>query len=267
MKTQSLRVPAFLMLTCVLFGGSAPGMQKPTGFKVKTDDGYDIAGDIAMPKVAKDKTAPLVIFVHDSNGRRSHFADAQAKFHRAGFASVTFDLRGHGDSEKKDGRPVKLDGDDEWKLMRRDLSGVINYCREQKDIDMERIVIVGAGFGASLALKLATIDDGVKAVICLSCPLAAPYTKDDCSKLVEKLSIKNIPMLMMTGKGDDDKKNAKDIKYYADKANASAKLEIKNQTIDAKGVELLSQKPGLADEMITWVKKNAFDPAKPPAKK
>lgn len=241
-------------------------LQKPSEFTIKTDDGYEIHADIVIPKKGKDTKAPLAIFVHDARGRRTQFSEAQAKFYKAGYAAVTFDLRGHNQSTKFDGREIDLSKDDPWKLMRRDLSGILNYCKEQKDIDTDRVVIMGAGFGATLALKLATIDEGIKGVVALSCPLAAQYTKEDCSKLVEKLSVKSVPMLFYTGKAEDDKKNAKDIKYYAEKANAGGKFEVKNQTIDAKGADLLSQKPGIVDEAVTWLKKNAFDPAKDPAK-
>jgi dienelactone hydrolase len=248
-----------LGMAFVAIASGAALAQKPSEFVVKTDDGYEIHGDVMLQK-KKDVKLPVVIFIHDAKGRRTQFGDAAAKFYKAGYAAVTFDLRGHNQSNKKDGREINLEKDDEWKLMRRDISAVVNWCKEQKDLDTDRIVVVGAGFGASLALKLATIEDGVKAVVALSCPLAAPYTKDDSSKFVEKLAPKT-PMLMFAGKNDDEKKNLKDIKYYAEKANPKA-FETKPQSIDAKGADLLAQKPSLADEMISWIKKNVFDPAK-----
>ncbi|MBI3820710.1 MAG: dienelactone hydrolase family protein [Planctomycetes bacterium] len=257
------------ILSLLIGGVLAPpalAFQKPTDFSVKTDDNYEIHGEILIPKKAKDAKSPLAIFVHDAKGRRSQFSDAQMKFFKSGYAAVIFDLRGHNQSSKFEGREIDLSKDDPWKLMRRDLSAVIGYCKEQKDVDTDRIVLIGAGFGATLALKFATIDETVKGVVCLSCPLSAPYSKDDSSKFVEKLSVKSIPMLLYTGKTDDDKKAAKDIKFYADKANASGKFEVKNLPIDAKSGELLAQKPSLADEFVAWFKKNAFDPTKDPAK-
>ncbi|MFN0205191.1 MAG: alpha/beta hydrolase [Planctomycetota bacterium] len=254
MKSTIFGISLFVILV-----NAAAAPQKPSDFVVKTDDGYQINGDVMIQK-KKDAKFPVVVFIHDAKGRRTQFSDAAAKFYKAGYAAVTFDLRGHNQSTKKEGRDINLEKDDEWKLMRRDVAAVLNWCKEQKELDTDRIVMIGAGFGAALALKSGTIDEGVKAVITLSCPLAAPYTKDDCSKFVEKLAPKTA-MLMYAGKGEDDKKNLKDIKYYAEKANPKAFLD-KPQSIDAKGADLLAQKPGIADEMIAWLKKNAFDPAK-----
>jgi dienelactone hydrolase len=235
--------------------------QKPDTFTVKTEDEFTIHGELQVPK-KKDAKSPLVVFIHDAKGKRSQYSEAAGKFFRAGYAVVTFDLRGHNESDKKDGRAIDLEKDETWKFMRRDLSAAIKHCQEQAGVDGDRVVYVGSGFGAAMALKAGASDESTKAVIGLSTPLAQPFTKDDCSKPIKTLAAK-VPILLVTGKGEDDKKNAKYLETYAKEASPKA-FEIKNVPNDVHGADLLAAKPSLAEEMIAWLKKNGVDPAAKP---
>ncbi|MBL8693210.1 MAG: alpha/beta fold hydrolase [Planctomycetes bacterium] len=243
-------------LPCLL---AFAAVQKPNAFKIETDDGYTIAGDLAVPK-RKEGKAPLVIFIHDAEGKRAPFAEPANKFFRAGFATVTFDLRGHGESTKgKNGRDIEIK-DELFKSMRRDLAAVLKHCGDQAGVDTDSLVLIGAGFGATLALKHASNDEAAKAVIVLSPLLADSRTKDDNSKPIEKLAAK--PVMVVTGKYPDDKENATRLEFYA--KQKGGKLEIKNLPIDNRGADLFTARATLADEMLSWVKKNAIDPAKKP---
>lgn len=246
-----------LLAAAAIVAGTA--FQKPDSFSVQTDDGYTIHGDLLVPK-KKDGKSPLVVFVHDAKGKRSQYADAALKFYRAGYATLTFDLRGHNQSDKKDGRAIELDKDETWKFMRRDLGAALKHCGDQAGIDVGKVVYVGAGFGAALALKAAATDDGALAVVGLSTPLAQPYTKDDCAKPLKQLAPK-VPVLLVTGKQEDDKKTAKGLEMYAKDAAPKA-FEIKNLPNDARGADLFAAKPSLADDILAWLKKNGVDPAK-----
>jgi dienelactone hydrolase len=230
--------------------------QKPESFEVKTDDGFTIHGDLLNPK-KKDVKSALVVFIHDAKGKRTQFSDAALKFYRAGFATVTFDLRGHNQSDKKDGRPVAMDKDEDWKFTTRDLRAVKTYCGEQAGIDTDRIVYVGAGFGAAMALKAAAADDGAKGFIGLSTPIAQPFTKDDCAKPVKAIALK-VPMLLYTGKQDDDKNAAKSLGVYAKESSAKV-FDVKNLPNDVRGADLVAVKPSIADEMVAWLKKNGVE--------
>lgn len=251
-----IRLAAATIALAFALAGAAFG-QKAAGFTVTTDDGFTLHGDVRVPKKAKDAKSPLVVFVHEIKGNRSSYADVAEKFFRAGYAAATFDLRGHNESDKKDGRRIDLDDKDHG-FMRRDLSAVLKYFADYPGVDPSRTVLVGAGFGAILALKLGTNDDGVKAIIGLSTPLADAVTKDDASKYVERLGER--ALLLVTGKVDEDKKSAKDIAFYAQKAGSKA-FAVKNLNVDARGADLLSAQGSLAGELVAWTKK-ALDPAK-----
>lgn len=245
-----LAIAAALIAAAALPQGSEP-------FEVKTDDGFTLRGDFYNPK-KKDVKSALVVIVHDAKGKRTQFNDAAGKFVRAGYAVATFDLRGHNQSDKKDGRAISLDKDEDWKFMRRDLTAVVKYCLEQPGVDADRIVYMGAGFGAAMALKAAAADDSAKAFIGLSTPLVQTYTKDDCAKPVRTMA-ERVPMLLYTGKQEDDRNSAKHLGTYAKDANAKV-FDVRNLPNDVRGADLVSVKPGIVDEMISWLKKCGVEP-------
>ena len=234
--------------------------QKPDTFTVKTEDEFTIHGELQVPK--KRTRSPHWWCSSTTPREAIPIFGGRGKFFRAGYAVVTFDLRGHNESDKKDGRAIDLEKDETWKFMRRDLSAAIKHCQEQAGVDGDRVVYVGSGFGAAMALKAGASDESTKAVIGLSTPLAQPFTKDDCSKPIKALAAK-VPILLVTGKGEDDKKNAKYLETYAKEASPKA-FEIKNVPNDVHGADLLAAKPSLAEEMIAWLKKNGVDPAAKP---
>ncbi len=252
-----MRHPILAVVSLALLASAAPA-QKPTEFTVETDDGYVLKGELQLPRLRKDEKAPLAFFIHDAEGKRDTFAEVARRFTQSGFASVLFDLRGHGDSAKKtDGRKVELD-EDLWKLCRRDVSAVLRWCAEQPSIDMGNIAIVGAGFGATQALKAASTDAAMKAVVVLSPYLSDPKSKDDNAKYVERIGER--ALLFITGRFEEDKKNTENLEYYA-KAKGT-KPELKSVPSDYRGADLLTARSSLAGEIVAWVKKNGIDPKK-----
>ena len=113
-----------------------------------TSDGQTIKGIIYKPQKLLE-TNPAVLFLHGWKSRQqteSHYAQVMAK---NGFIAMTYDMRGHGDS----------DGDQEA-LTRKDFLidaiAAYDYLLSIPGVDPERITIAGSSMGSYIAALLAS---------------------------------------------------------------------------------------------------------------
>lgn len=102
---------------------------------------------------------PCIILCHGFGGTRNvllpKFADAFTHF---GFATITFDYRGFGDSMGEKGRIMPG-------MQITDTLTVIEWAREQKYIDGDRIGLWGTSLGGSHAIAAAAQDPVVRCVV------------------------------------------------------------------------------------------------------
>lgn len=103
--------------------------------------------------------SPTVILCHGFCGiREILLPDFAAAFTRAGFATVTFDYRGFGDSEGERGRLVPT-------MQIADIVSVIQWVREQPQLDGERIGLWGTSFGGCHVFAAAAQDAEIKCIV------------------------------------------------------------------------------------------------------
>ncbi|EXU76093.1 UilS family quorum-quenching N-acyl-homoserine lactonase [Erwinia mallotivora] len=103
--------------------------------------------------------SPTVILCHGFCGiREILLPDFAAAFTRAGFATVTFDYRGFGDSEGERGRLVPA-------MQIADIVSVIQWVREQPQLDGERIGLWGTSFGGCHVFAAAAQDAEIKCIV------------------------------------------------------------------------------------------------------
>ena len=106
--------------------------------------------------------------VVDSLARRMQTPDEKRKDTHKSFAVLTVDLRGHGDSttqvlngNRRTIDAAKLGRDDLFAMVRFDMEAVRSFLVEQNDagkLNINRLSIVGAGLGASVAVNWAAVD-------------------------------------------------------------------------------------------------------------
>lgn len=105
------------------------------------------------------KKSPTIILCHGFCGIREillpDFAEA---FTRAGFATITFDYRGFGDSDGERGRLVPA-------MQIADILSVVSWAREQPHLDAERMGIWGTSFGGCHVFGAAAKDSGIKCIV------------------------------------------------------------------------------------------------------
>ncbi len=133
--------------------------ETPLTFK---SQGQQISGVLHLPE--KIWKAPAIIMVHgfmgDKQGTPSGlFVKAARKLVNSGYAVFRFDFRGSGDSE---GDFENQNLDTEF----QDLDVAINFVSGLKEVDKNRIGLVGHSRGGFLSITQASKDSRIKAAVC-----------------------------------------------------------------------------------------------------
>ncbi len=102
------------------------------------------------------KTAATVIVIHGVRKNRTDVLRAALALRHAGFNALVFDGRGHGHSE---GYYVTYGFNE-----RRDVESVIDWLVAQKQIDKDRIGLVGESMGAAIAIQVAAHNEWIRCV-------------------------------------------------------------------------------------------------------
>lgn len=118
-----------------------------------------IALTLWRPAEAAERKLPLIILCHGFCGVRGLLLPAYADaFVRAGFAAVTFDYRGFGDSEGERGRLLPAQ-------QAEDILTVTEWARMQPGIHRKRIGLWGTSLGGGHVFVAASQDPGIKCVV------------------------------------------------------------------------------------------------------
>jgi len=139
--------------------------QEPINFDAP--DGVRIVGTFYGASV---ENSPAVLMLHQYGGSRASYKDLARQFQASGIAVLAIDGRGFGESIKKaDGSKVSANQSSEAvNGMKSDVAAAVKFLGEQKNVGKNRVGIVGASYGSSLALLHAADDPEIKAVALLS---------------------------------------------------------------------------------------------------
>jgi alpha-beta hydrolase superfamily lysophospholipase len=172
----------------LLFGGAAEGAKKrkrrtpeptpvprpadPYRVTIPTADGVALAASF---RPADDPKAPGVLLVHDFSRERREWEPFAEELHGLGYATLSFDLRAHGESTKKAGVKIGLSP----RLLTdpagfpRDVAAAAAWLRTKSP----KTAAVGLSVGGYLAL-LASSRGQVDAAVALSVnePRSAPLS-------------------------------------------------------------------------------------------
>ena len=103
------------------------------------------------------RTRAAVVLLHGSHGTRADTEGHLRMLVRAGFAVLSFDARGHGQS---DGETNALG----WRGA-SDVAGAVTFLRRQPHVDATRIAALGLSMGAEEALRAAASGVPLAAVV------------------------------------------------------------------------------------------------------
>jgi pimeloyl-ACP methyl ester carboxylesterase len=142
------------MTTAVVSSGTAasaansdPGPELQTFDLVKLKASYEMPQGVPAP-------IPAVLFLHGYGENRKVWENFRKQFLQRGWAVMSLDLRGHGDSLTRNQRPIQAVP--EWKSNPRefplDVGPALDWLKKQPRLNSSKIVIVGYDTGANLAL-------------------------------------------------------------------------------------------------------------------
>jgi dienelactone hydrolase len=161
-----------------------------------TKDDWQIHGNLRYPDdLGKNNTAvPAVIQVSGARSNRYSMYRFEEEFSRRGFAVLSIELRGRGQSMQGE----SFDSEEVFEVRENllgspfelDTEGAIDFLASLDGIDADRIAIVGEARGTRSALLAAEADPRVKAMILISA-----YEADErMQRAAESLAI---PMLLI----------------------------------------------------------------------
>jgi alpha-beta hydrolase superfamily lysophospholipase len=102
--------------------------------------------------------APAVIVFHGAGSRKENHADFARTALAHGFVALTFDNRGHGETEGSLGPGVIAD-----------LQRLARFVADRPEVDEERVAVRGSSMGGLLAIHMAAASDAIAAVVAI-CP-------------------------------------------------------------------------------------------------
>jgi alpha-beta hydrolase superfamily lysophospholipase len=193
----ALKHAAFLLLSFC----STVFAAEPQTVKFKAADGTDLVGVYIAP--TKDK--PVVVLLHGLASWKGEWAPLTAALTKQGWGSLSYDLRGHGDSSTHKG----VDGPDgykffgapgpgsQWQKMVDDIGAAFKYLETDQKIARKNLLLGGASLGANAALIYTALTGHPAKVFLLSPGL--DYQKLETLPIVQKTKAK---VLIVTSPAD-----------------------------------------------------------------
>jgi len=136
----------------------------------KTSDGAKIVGLFYRPERLRMKNVPVVLLLHQLGGSKADYYDFVPDILAEGYCALAIDLRGHGESTNINGvsRSWRDFNETDFRKMSYDVISAVRWLDERREVNSDRIAIIGASIGANLALNYAVNDRRVRTVILLS---------------------------------------------------------------------------------------------------
>lgn len=111
-------------------------------------DGDLVRGVLHEPPGTKRRHVPLVLATHGLASSRTEWYGLPARLAEAGYAVLTIDFRGHGESEGERGIQSLA-------RATADMNGAVEAVRNEYGVDADRLALLGHSMGATLALGAA----------------------------------------------------------------------------------------------------------------
>lgn len=218
----------------------------PQNTKFTSAENVEIVGTFyESPKA----NSPAVLLLHQWGSSRKSYEDFAKRLQAKGFGFLAIDGRGFGDSTKTtDNKTVAPSRTDEAvKAMKTDVDNAFQFLTKQKNVDVNRIGIVAASYGSSLAIIYGAENKQVKAVALLS-PGLNYFGNMPTEPAVKNYSER--PLLLVAA--EDDKESAETVKKLKE---ADAKSETQIYEKGGHGTGIFAAKVGLEDLLEEFLTK------------
>jgi len=212
-----------------------------------TSDNISIQATFSHPKGRAQ--VPAVILLHQLAGERHAWNALVQKLTENNYAVLAIDLRGHGGSTAfgESTRTYKDFADADYGAMIRDVRAAAAYLRGRKDVNGDRLAVIGASIGANLSLQYAAEDMQVRTAVMLSPGLN--YRSLKTLPYIE--SYDKRALFLVVAEGDTySYESCQQIKEAAEQASP---LKLKVYKGDDHGTALLRTHEGLDEIIIAWL--------------
>jgi len=196
---------------------------------LQSKDGFILKGWLNLPSKGK-APYPLALMVHEYGSDHRMWDELAAQMRRRGYATLAVDLRGHGASDRRHGRKLRVRpghfSEDGRRIgfarIPEDLRAWMDAMEARKNIEIEEPVFFGSSLGGGAVIPL-MIDYEPKAVVTLSPASPKNFNKKEVMESVEE---SNSPWLIVSSQRDFARKSAE---LYAAKAQLPTLIVVPGQ--------------------------------------
>ena len=216
----------------------------------------DDIGIIATYYPSDQQRAPAVLLLHDLSSNRSEWKDFALLLQRSGIAALAIDFRGHGDSTRKltAAGPVELKLEDltsrDLQDMPLDVEAAVGWLQSQSEIDKKHIALIGASFGANVALRYAALNEDLAGVAVLSPGLNYRGIRTD--DVIRQLGA--MPLRIFVSRYDafafESSKRLSELRKESGIENADKELMVCTGSLH--GVPMLQGVKGFPQILLSW---------------
>jgi pimeloyl-ACP methyl ester carboxylesterase len=211
-----------------------PGPELQTFDLVKLKASFEMPRSVPAP-------IPAVLLIHGYGENRKVWEDFRKQLVDRGWAVLSLDLRGHGDSLVKNQRPLQASA--EWRSNPRefpqDIDPALDWLKKQARLNSSKIVIVGYDIGANLALISSGKYREVRTVVAVN-----PNLKESLQMAGSAQDFRPRSALVITGNAAE----MEPIKTYAKEP-----FRVLTQPV-AGGTAQVFQEKAVADAIFQWLK-------------
>ncbi len=131
-----------------LFGVERPREYRRTDLTIEARPGDAVPIILTQPLAFEGKL-PTIVFLHGSGQRKEFVESICTPFNKAGFAMLSYDQWNCGERKIKEGTLKKASAwyTRGWKAV-NDARRIADYLATRDDVDMDRLYLVGASYGA-----------------------------------------------------------------------------------------------------------------------
>ncbi len=160
-----MRKYAFFIFAVLFCLPALQAQVKGTAAVLRTQDGWEISA-VYQPAEEGKRT---VLLLHDIGKNKNEFTTFSGKLRGNGIGYLALDLRGHGESVNAGVYEdfAKEGVDNDYNKMTRDVDAAMAFFKE-RNIPEEDTVFVGAGMGANVAAKAASLWPSVGGVVLIT---------------------------------------------------------------------------------------------------
>jgi len=243
-----------LTILATMMLGNLQAFAKTKAFQYPAKDGFNMTGNVYLPKMAAGQKAPLVILLHSIGSTKNDWKDLPDLITAKGYACLALDLRGHGQSiynVKMKQRSWMYFTDVDYAKYPQDVVFAVDALKVEyaKKIDTKKMVLVGCNIGANTAViaasKINKQGNCVRSLILISPRL-------NTKKLfvpLELVSFGQRPVLIFDSKNSKSGFNETlEIKKYA-----QGNCVLKVLTTPGMAMALYKSTPTMKTDIVNWV--------------